>query len=482
MDIKNIILSQTAPIKKDCIWLKPSSDNIVDVYVYNNGSWQSTVRAVDLSDYITTSKLSEVLSGYVTTKTLSNYQTSTDNSLSTNSKQIAGAINELKTSIDDIDVSGDVQAAISQLDFSEVTVPTGNMIGAVSQTDGVINVSTRAITADDIPEIAISKVTDLSTKLDSKQDTLTAGIGIEITPKNQINVTLDTTVFKVVSVLPDSPAQGDENKIHLVPAESTGANNAYTEYVWVNSAWEILGEYTSEVDLTPYLKTVDAANTYLSKTDASSTYLSKTDASSTYLNKTDASGTYLSKTEASTTYIPETEKPTFDNYIFSRHTGDTGNVLPDGADLNNYDSSKCGYYVTNDNASYTNAPIQNFGLLVGQTNGIYAFQIVFGYYDKGVYYRSYSIGSSGSPEWRPWVNIVDYYSVNSYEILSAPFTIPALNLDRETIYIFNVGETAYSITGASGIKWAGGILPQVSPNTTIVVSVLKNLATWQTFV
>lgn len=108
--------------------------------------------------------------------------------------------------------------------------------------------------------------------LNGKQDTLIAGTGIEITPENQINVTLDTTVFKVVSVLPDSPAQGDENKIHLVSAETSGANNTYTEYVWVNSAWEILGEYTSEVDLTPYLKTVDAADTYLSKTDAASTY------------------------------------------------------------------------------------------------------------------------------------------------------------------------------------------------------------------
>ena len=102
--------------------------------------------------------------------------------------------------------------------------------------------------------------------INSKQETITAGTGLEF-EGNTLNVTLDTTVFKVVSVLPDSPAQGDENKIHLVPTESTGPNNAYTEYVWVNSAWEILGEYTSEVDLTPYLKTVDAQSTYATKTE-----------------------------------------------------------------------------------------------------------------------------------------------------------------------------------------------------------------------
>lgn len=102
--------------------------------------------------------------------------------------------------------------------------------------------------------------------INSKQATITAGTGLEF-EGNTLNVTLDTTVFKVVSVLPDSPAAGDENKIHLVPAESTGPNNAYTEYVWVNSAWEVLGEYTSEVDLTPYLKTVDAQATYATKTE-----------------------------------------------------------------------------------------------------------------------------------------------------------------------------------------------------------------------
>ena len=112
--------------------------------------------------------------------------------------------------------------------------------------------------------------------INSKQATITAGTGLEF-EGNTLNVTLDTTVFKVVSALPDSPAQGDENKIHMVPAESTGANNAYTEYVWVNSTWEILGEYTSEVDLTPYLKAVDAESTYLKITDAESEYATKTE-------------------------------------------------------------------------------------------------------------------------------------------------------------------------------------------------------------
>lgn len=108
--------------------------------------------------------------------------------------------------------------------------------------------------------------------INKKAEGFTAGTGLEMTSDRQLNITLDTTVFYVAQSLPASPAAGNENKICLVPAESTGTNNIYTEYVWVNSAWEVLGEYQSEVDLTPYLKSADAANTYLSKTDAASTY------------------------------------------------------------------------------------------------------------------------------------------------------------------------------------------------------------------
>lgn len=103
---------------------------------------------------------------------------------------------------------------------------------------------------------------DLTTQLATKEDKFTVGTGLEMTPERVLNVTLDTTVFKVVASLPAQPASGDEQKIHLVPAESTGTQNIYNEYVWVNNAWELLGKYQSEVDLTPYLTKTDAQSTY----------------------------------------------------------------------------------------------------------------------------------------------------------------------------------------------------------------------------
>lgn len=61
--------------------------------------------------------------------------------------------------------------AIAALDVSDSAVAT-QFVTAVSETDGKIAVSRRALEADDIPEIAQSKVTGLTTALAGKQNTV----------------------------------------------------------------------------------------------------------------------------------------------------------------------------------------------------------------------------------------------------------------------------------------------------------------------
>ena len=95
------------------------------------------------------------------------------------------------------------------------------------------------------------------------QAKLTAGTGIEITGENVINVTLDTNIYQVVESLPESEI--NPNKIYLVLSAESGETNLYTEYLHVNSEWEKIGEYKADVDLTPYLKSSDAALTYATK-------------------------------------------------------------------------------------------------------------------------------------------------------------------------------------------------------------------------
>lgn len=69
-------------------------------------------------------------------------------------------------------------------------------------------------------------------------------------PESQLP-TLDLSLYIIVD---DLPTTGQKtNKIYLKKNLSK-PGNVYTEYVWVNNAWEKLGDYSSEVDLKPYAK------------------------------------------------------------------------------------------------------------------------------------------------------------------------------------------------------------------------------------
>lgn len=66
--------------------------------------------------------------------------------------------------------------------------------------------------------------------------------------KNEV-LALPTFTYKVVTELPET---GEENIIYLVPKAGEG-NDVHDEYIWVNSAYELIG--TTAVDLSGYLPT-----------------------------------------------------------------------------------------------------------------------------------------------------------------------------------------------------------------------------------
>lgn len=89
-----------------------------------------------------------------------------------------------------------------------------------------------------------------------KQDKLTAGNGISIDPQtNVISFSGDATIFLFVDEL---PALEDAllNKVYVVQSAKTETGNVYTEwYVKVTGeerAWEKLGEFKEDIDLTNY--------------------------------------------------------------------------------------------------------------------------------------------------------------------------------------------------------------------------------------
>ena len=123
-----------------------------------------------------------------------------------------------------------------------------------------------SILRDKFDKTAVKAVTGTSTtdtmsqkaiteELAKKQITLKAGTGISIAADGTIKTTLDVGLYKVVSALPTTGI--DTNKIYLVPDAEGQGQNVYVEYMYVNSKWEIVGQYKSDVDLTPYFKKED---------------------------------------------------------------------------------------------------------------------------------------------------------------------------------------------------------------------------------
>ena len=74
--------------------------------------------------------------------------------------------------------------------------------------------------------------------------------------KNEV-LALPTFTYKVVTELPET---GEENIIYLVPKAGEG-NDVHDEYIWVNSAYELIG--TTAVDLSGYLPTAGGEMTGL---------------------------------------------------------------------------------------------------------------------------------------------------------------------------------------------------------------------------
>mgnify|MGYP001853422802 CR=1 FL=1 len=95
-----------------------------------------------------------------------------------------------------------------------------------------------------------AQVDSMLESISTKQDTLVAGNGIDITG-NVISVSLNFSLYEVVASLPTE--NQSKNKIYLVLSESSGTQNKYTEYLWTDGGWEILGEFTTSIDLSSYV-------------------------------------------------------------------------------------------------------------------------------------------------------------------------------------------------------------------------------------
>lgn len=83
--------------------------------------------------------------------------------------------------------------------------------------------------------------------------------------KGNVDTIINNLKTGLVNIVVSLPTTGENGKLYLVKT-GTEDNNIYTEYVYVNNAWEKLG--TQKLDLSGYLTKTDAASTYLGKTAA----------------------------------------------------------------------------------------------------------------------------------------------------------------------------------------------------------------------
>lgn len=220
-------------------------------------------------------------------------------------------------------VGSQIDAKIADLDAAEVAVGTGEIIERVSQTDGKISVSKRALVAGDIPTIEQSQVNGLGTALAAKQDVLAfqSDNYDKETNKAITKSDLDAAVAGLsgavhfIGVKESLPANGNNGDICIV------GNKEYV-YSTSDSEWHELGDETIYA-VKGQIKDVDVAadaaiaqskiagltDALAAKADSTDLGTMASEAAADYIKKTDAPGyaDILTATVAGTTYETKTD-------------------------------------------------------------------------------------------------------------------------------------------------------------------------------
>lgn len=103
------------------------------------------------------------------------------------------------------------------------------------------------------------------------------------------DITIDLSLY-IIPANNKLPTTGiDTKKIYLIRDTTPSGTNLYTEYIYVNGAWEELGKYRAEIPIQDYLKKIDAQELYVQRSnDSPATYILN---SSSDLQSTDNTST-----------------------------------------------------------------------------------------------------------------------------------------------------------------------------------------------
>ena len=157
-------------------------------------------------------------------------------------------------------VADAIKNAIEALDVDASTDTDGVVIASISETDGKIAVTRRALVAADIPELAIEKITDLKTELDSlkaKDTVLDGAITKEVSDRKEADATINSAIEKLKTDIGNmsnimnfrgAVASKDAIKDAVegdVIAVTAGVD-AGKEFVYSDGAWVEFGSVTAQ--------------------------------------------------------------------------------------------------------------------------------------------------------------------------------------------------------------------------------------------
>lgn len=290
---------------------------------------KTTMAAVEAKNYATKTEAQGYATAVVGEDT-DNAEKATVKGAKAYAKDLNDAINtrveSLETAIGEGgSIGSQIDAKIANLDVAEVAVGTGEIIEKISETDGKISVSKRALVAGDIPTIEQSQVNGLGTALAAKQDTLAFQ-----------NDNYDKTTNKAITKSDlDAAVAGLSGAVHFIGVKEslpTSGNNGdicivgNKEYVYStsDSQWHELGDETIYA-VKGQIKDADIA---ADAAIAQSKIAGLTDALNAKANSADL-GTMASETAAD--YIKKTDAPGYADILTATVAGTTYETKADAS-------------------------------------------------------------------------------------------------------------------------------------------------------
>lgn len=215
---------------------------------------------------------------------------------------------------------------VEDKDGNAIRISTGSTIDSIlgDHYGQLQNINTKLVTNANKPNGAI--VLDANGRIPSTANTAFRKINGKSILKADgdiSDITIDLSLF-VIPANNTLPATGDPNKIYLIqqaPPAGTfpGSNkgNIYIEYLYVNNAWEKIGEYKAEINHTDYLKKIEAQKLYVQQVNGSpATYILNSSAS---LTADDATSTDKAASVALLYYVKQALQSSIDGCSKTDH-------------------------------------------------------------------------------------------------------------------------------------------------------------------